>query len=424
MRICLFELHPETLHPLTLTRPLFELRCGLTTLADKIFRHFQASDRAAFVRPALVDVAALDHPDLKLNCDRWLGDQVTVLVNSRWLPPSQRAAIEADSHVALVGEDVAYVKLSAEQLRFVTAANLADHVEHWKNTLPRREAGGSLIHHAWDLVEANGLQIIQDFAAMQPREPSAVVSHLALVGPRNQVWVHPSAHIDPMVVVDTSAGPVVIDRGARIDAFTRLEGPCYVGAGSHVFGAKIRKGVSIGPGCRVGGEVEASILHAHVNKYHEGFLGHSYVGAWVNLAAGTHTSDLRCDYGEVSMTVAGQHTPTGQRKVGSFIGDHSRTGLGVLLNTGSTIGAFAQVLPASGFAPRFIPSYTHWSGGTLIETPNLDEAFATAQIVMERRGKSFAAAHRDLFDKIFSETAMERRIALRSWEQKHLRRSA
>src|SRR5262249_40422067 len=158
----------------------------------------------------------------------------------------------------------------------------------------------TMICHPWDLVEANGAQIARDFKETA-REPSAVNSHLHLVGPREQIWVHPSARLDPLVVADTSGGPVVIDRDARVSAFTRLEGPCYVGPGSQVLGAKIRGGVSIGPGCRVGGEVEASILHGFVNKYHEGFLGHSYVGAWVNLAAGTHTSDLRCDYGEVVM---------------------------------------------------------------------------------------------------------------------------
>ena len=102
---------------------------------------------------------------------------------------------------------------------------------------------------------------------------------------------------------------------------------------------------TIGPDCRIGGEVEASIVQGHSNKYHDGFLGHSYVGAWVNLAAATQTSDLRNDYDVVRVSVNGQRIVTGRTKIGAYIGDHAKTGLATLLNTGSTIGAFANVLP-------------------------------------------------------------------------------
>ena len=101
------------------------------------------------------------------------------------------------------------------------------------------------------------------------------------------------------MVADTTGGPVVIDREAVVTAFTRLEGPCYIGPRTQVHGAKIRAGTTLGPDCRIGGEVEASIVQGHSNKYHDGFLGHAYLGEWVNLGAGTQNSDLRNDYGEV-----------------------------------------------------------------------------------------------------------------------------
>ena len=121
-----------------------------------------------------------------------------------------------------------------------------------------------------------------------------------------------------MVVADTTHGPVSIGPDAVVQAFTRLEGPCAVGAGSIIqAGTRIRGGTTIGPQCRIGGEIECSILLGHVNKYHDGFLGHSYLGEWVNLAAGTHTSDLRCDYQPVSAIVNGAQVPTGRTKVGA-----------------------------------------------------------------------------------------------------------
>ena len=160
-----------------------------------------------------------------------------------------------------------------------------------------------------------------------------------------------------MVVADTTGGPVVIGEGAVVTAFTRLEGPCAIGADTHLLGAKVRGGTTIGPHCRVGGEVECSVVLGYANKYHDGFLGHSYVGEWVNLAAGTSTGDLRCDYRPVRVPVDGAEVSTGRTKVGSVIGDHAKTGLGVLLNCGTALGCFAQVLPTGTLAPRAVPSF-------------------------------------------------------------------
>ena len=145
-----------------------------------------------------------------------------------------------------------------------------------------------------------------------------------------------------MVVIDAEHGPVYIDEGAEIHPFTRIEGPCYVGKKSILLGAKCREGNSIGPMCRVGGEVEESIIHGYSNKYHDGFLGHAYVGEWVNLGALTTNSDLKNDYSSVSVMLDG-HTPidTGSTKVGSLIGDHTKTSIGTLLNTGAYVGAMA-----------------------------------------------------------------------------------
>ena len=232
----------------------------------------------------------------------------------------------------------------------------------------------------------------------------------AIVGPREGLRVHPTARLDPMVVVDTTAGPVVIDRDTVISAFTRLEGPCYVGPGTQVFGAKIRAGTSIGPNCRVGGEVEASILLAHVNKYHDGFLGHAYVGEWVNLGAGTQNSDLRNDYGEVRVMVNGQLVSTGRGKVGCFLGDHTKTGLGTLLNTGTNAGAFCNLLPG-GLLPRAVPSFTTCQEGRLVDHGDLDSALEIAAKVMARRGAELTPAHVACYRVLFAETGFARRRA-------------
>jgi len=285
-------------------------------------------------------------------------------------------------------------------------------------------AGGTMIEYPWDLVEHNAAQLARDFIELGLAAKPSATAPVALVGRADRLWLDATARVEPMVLADTTHGPVVIDRGAVVHAFSRLEGPCYVGPHSQVHGAKIRAGTTLGPQCRVGGEVEAVIIHGHSNKYHDGFLGHSYVGEWVNLGAGTHNSDLRNDYGEVSVVIGGESVRTGLGKVGCFIGDHTKTGLGTLLNTGATIGAFCNLLPAGRYAPKYMPAFTSWWNGALCEAFTAEQLFATAEIAMQRRGAAMTEAHRALYASLHAESAAERRRALRESEQRALRRSA
>ena len=161
---------------------------------------------------------------------------------------------------------------------------------------------------------------------------------------------------------------------------------------TQLFRANIRGAVSIGPNCRIGGEVEASIVHGYSNKYHEGFLGHAYVGEWVNLGAITSNSDLRNDYGEVHVPLQGDPVATGQAKVGCFIGDHTRTGMGSMLNTGTAIGVMCNVLPAGLLLPKHVPSFTAVLYGRVAPGFSLDQMFATAA---DRDGPARPGVHRN-----------------------------
>ena len=169
--------------------------------------------------------------------------------------------------------------------------------------------------------------------------------------------------------------------------------------------------MTIGPNCRIGGEVEASIVHGYSNKYHEGFLGHAYVGEWVNLGAITSNSDLRNDYGEVFVPLGGDPVATGQAKVGCFIGDHTRTGLGSMLNTGTAIGVMCNVLPAGPLLPKHVPSFAAVLYGRVAPGFPLEQMFATARIVMGRRGKEFTEVEEHLYLDLYEQTRLERERA-------------
>jgi UDP-N-acetylglucosamine diphosphorylase/glucosamine-1-phosphate N-acetyltransferase len=432
MRVCLFEDEAGSLDPLTLTRPAFDLWCGQTTLGFKQWRHFTtcagagatqaASPTGVLIRPQMAQLFQLGNPRVPVNDVTWLRAEATILVNGRWLPPAPPAAAVNGPCVGLVDDQVAYAVVDRERLQYCLPDTLADCLATWKRTLPCHAARGTLISYPWDLVHHNAEQLSLDF--QHTGRPGCAGLPLTIVGPPERIVVDPSARIDPMVVADTTAGPVVIDREAVITAFTRLEGPCYIGPNTHLFGAKIRAGTTLGPHCRIGGEIEASIVHGYSNKYHDGFLGHSYIGEWLNLGAGTHNSDLRNDYGPVTVISNGRAIDTGLNKVGCFIGDHTKTGLGTLLNTGTNIGAFCNLLPAGPLAPKYMPSFTTWWNGTLRANGDWLKLLATAREVMQRRGCALTDAHAALYTQVYEETELERRRGLREFEQRRLRRSA
>ncbi len=201
-----------------------------------------------------------------------------------------------------------------------------------------------------------------------------------VLGPRERIASR-GAGIEPGVVFDVRGGPVVIERGAEIRSGTRIEGPCWIGTGARVVGGFIRASV-IGPACVVRGEVAASVFLGYANKSHDGFVGHSVVGHWANLGAGTTTSNLKNTYGPVRLRVAGEEIETGRTFLGSLVGDHAKTAIGTMLSTGTVVGAGANVLGGVP-VPRYLAPFTWGADGERVT----EEGFLRiAGRVMPRRG--------------------------------------
>jgi len=425
MRICVFEdAGVKDLHPLTLTRPAFDLRCGAVTLLQRQERCLPRQVSVALVRDELADLCRLHHPDMQINAPNAFADvpdnELVMLLNARWLAPADNLSWPRQAEVGVLDEQVAYVVIAAREVRNLTPALLTWRLTEWLHNLPRHPAGGRMMDYPWDLIECNGIALEDDLRhwwKMGVPEGRGI----SIQGPAERCLVAHTATIEPMVHIDTTKGPVLIDDDAVVQAFSRLQGPCYIGKGTRVMSARIHGG-SIGPECRIGGEVEASIVHGYSNKAHEGFLGHSYVGEWVNLAAGTQTSDLRTDYATIRMTVDGRSVDTGLLKIGSFIGDHTKTSLNTLLNTGSMIGVFGQLLGSGELLPRVVPSFCRYARGKLHERNALRELFDTAEIMMARRSRIWTETYAELFFTLFEETSAERRHLLAESEQGRRRR--
>jgi UDP-N-acetylglucosamine diphosphorylase/glucosamine-1-phosphate N-acetyltransferase len=423
MRLCVFEdSGASNFGPLTLTRPVFDLLCGSKTLLARLQRYFGASDTAVMVRPLLASLCRQLRPNVVINDTHWPRQGDRVLVNARFVPPDARFDQANEPIVGLVGEQVAYVVLPGGLATEFSPERLDEHLEEWKQDLPTREAGGWMVQYPWDLVEHNSVLLERDLNIWKSEHRALhPLDGLTLIGPAERVVIDAEARIEPQVVLDATRGPILVDRGAVVQAFSRLEGPCWIGPNTQVLAARVRGG-SIGPQCRVGGEVEASILHGYTNKYHEGFVGHSYIGAWVNFGAGTQISDLRNDYAPITMTIAGRKIPTEQVKIGAYIGDHTRTGIGTLLNTGTVVGPFSQLLPTGSLLPRVVPAFCQVTHGRVLERTDLKQMLSTAAIVLGRRGQEWSEIDTDLFFDLFDETASERRRVIRESEQQRVRR--
>lgn len=397
------------LAPLCLTRPAFDLRVGATSLLQWQRRHFQGLSVGLFIRPALVNVCRTLHPDMSINTREGLTADTSVFVNARWFPPTESCSDFSTPRVGVVNQQIAYVVAPPK-------APLAGGIDAWPRwleelqaKLPQVPAGGWMVDYPWNLVELNDKALWEE-----PRyitEHSPIPSIVNLLGPSDRLFIDSSAQIEPFVVIDTRKGPVIVDRRAWIKSFSRLEGPCYIGPQTWVMAAHVA-GSAIGPVCRIGGEVEEAIVHGYSNKAHEGFLGHSYVGEWVNLAAGTQVSDLRNDYRTILMTVAGSKLDTGLTKVGSFIGDHTKTGINTLLNSGTSVGAFCQVYPSNLLPPRVIPSYCSFARGQLTAEENLSALFTTAATAMRRRNFELTQELRTLYESIHAASRTDREAAV------------
>lgn len=202
----------------------------------------------------------------------------------------------------------------------------------------------------------------------------------------------------PHVVVDERRGPVLLGNDVRVEPFTTLIGPLAVGNGTQIKSHSRVACSSIGPVCKIAGEVEDSIFHGFANKQHDGFIGHSWIGSWVNLGAGTTTSDLKNTYGEIHVTMPWSEERTGRMLLGTLMGDHSKTAIGTRLTTGSIIGCFANIVTPR-FAPKDVLSFS-WCTENSVVTYTMEKALQTAHVVMKRRNVSLGEYTEHLYRSI------------------------
>jgi UDP-N-acetylglucosamine diphosphorylase/glucosamine-1-phosphate N-acetyltransferase len=269
------------------------------------------------------------------------------------------------------------------------------------DTGPALEIEGLLLRGSFDLVTALEVLLEGDCADFLGTATSGVPEGSLVLGDPGRVICRGAA-IEPGVVFDVRHGAVVLEDGVEVRHGTRLEGPVFAGPNTRILGGFIR-GSSFGPECRVRGEVATTVFVGFDNKSHDGFVGHSVLGPWVNLGAGTITSNLKNTYGPVRLEVRDTRIETGRLNLGTLFGDHAKTAIGMMLSTGTVVSAGANVFGAA--APKYVPPFAWGSGGT--ERVSEEGFLRVAERVLGRRHVEFTAVVRNSLQRMYSRGTCE-----------------
>jgi UDP-N-acetylglucosamine diphosphorylase/glucosamine-1-phosphate N-acetyltransferase len=386
MHVVIFEGSQwSTFAPLCLNRPVFMLSTGMSTLLDKQIRYLGATRLTFWVRPEMVDFCktrVLPHLKMPTRINEPLDEEPALLVSGRTLH-FRKFETPAGECVVADDEKIRECYCKRPGLSIDDALNRSD---RWLELLelPRMEAQSRLAESLSDLISWNEESLIEDGLQLLKGIRKPIVAGPFYTSNEDDIWLGNEVKISPGCMLDASQGPLVIAEGATIGANSVIQGPAYIGPHAVIRPlSTIRDASTIGRLCKIGGEFVNSIMLGHSNKSHDGFMGHSYIGKWVNLGAGTITANLKSTYGEVCVQYAQREVPTGRQFFGSVIGDHVKTCVGTRLMPGTYLG-FCCALVGSSIPPRFLPSFSFWSDkGTA--PYDIDKARQVMKAVYARR---------------------------------------
>ena len=394
----------EPFWPLGATRPAADLLAGTRTFRARwAERHGPLGALLCDDEVAGCAFRSGDPPPINEPPATTSGWKVAV---ATWVPPRRWSFGDESAEYRCGDEPVAW-RLDANR-----AKEIAAHVGGplWGGSLldavlglglPHVEAGGTLCGSIWETMAANPELVAYDADDFERAESFSGVEPSVLLG--DDLAVGPGVAIGPFVVLDAREGPIVLDRDARIEPHSLLRGPLYVGPASVVLGGEVGHGTSVGRGCRVRGEVEQSIFQGFCNKAHDGFVGHSFMGEFVNLGASTVTSDLKNTYGPVRVDGPEGRIDTGLLKVGAFLGDHVKTGIGARLTCGARIGPGSHLF-GSGVSPAWLPDFS-WDDGAARVRVRIDAFLSTAETAMRRRDQSPTEGERAMWTRLQDSSA-------------------
>ncbi len=369
--------------PLTFTRPVSEIRIGILSIKEKWDKSL-----GVFCSYFTQDYLSSKFP--------YIDASTSVFINSRYCPNELliTAIQQLKSGDALVS--------SHKIIAFCGSKSDL----HQTSSLKQISFDGAVleINQVWDIFQKNAEALKADFELVTKNRTSQPLSNtVTVIGDRSLVFLEKGAKAEACIL-NTTSGPIYLGIDAEIMEGSVVRGGLALCEHSTLkLGAKIYGATTIGPHCKVGGEVNNSVIFGYTNKAHDGFLGNSVVGEWCNLGADTNNSNLKNNYGNVKVYNYNQkkQVDSGLQFCGLIMGDHSKTGINTMLNTGTVAGVAANIY-GGGFPATYIPNFS-WGGSTGFETYRTDKLFETASKVFERRGKVFDQKEKDILNHVFNQ---------------------
>lgn len=380
----------EHLLPFTFTRPVCELRIGILTIREKWERWLNAS--AFYItQDYLAEKYRIEY------------EEENYLINGSVLPSEQLCRLIRQMEIGdafLSNDELIVAKLDGDQMdQLIHDDDFGDlRAYDLENTEYLK------INHLWDLFRLNADALRSDFQLITQGRTSQPLSPTNRYIGEEHIFLEEGAKVE-FATLNATTGPIYIGKNAEIMEGCIIRGGLALCEGAILkMGAKIYGAATFGPYCKVGGEVNNSILLGYSNKGHEGFLGNSVLGEWCNIGADTNTSNLKNNYDEVKLWnySEGRFVPTGQQFCGLFMGDHSKCGINTMFNTGTVVGVSANVF-GDGFPRNFIPSFA-WGGASGFQTFRIEKAYETVERVMARRNRTFEIEDRLILLRVYEDS--------------------
>jgi len=384
----------SSLFPLNLNRVSCELRCGAFTNLERINNLITPGDSIQLVvRNELTTLIQERYPNIKVNSEMvskgiWLNGRG--LWNEKIIQKITSGRSYSNKGILLACQTHEDIPLKDFHSHLDSGSNVSTEIDiHF-------------IKNIWDGIFLQSEVIAADAQNFIDYKQGDIHPTVAIENGDN-VFIGGGASVRAGSVLDASAGPIIIAEEAYIDIGSLIQGPVYIGPNCVINpGTKLRGNVTLGPYCKIGGEVEDVIFQGYSNKQHDGFLGHSYIGEWVNLGANTNNSDLKNNYGLIKLFIGEQEIETGEQFLGTMMGDYSRTGISTMLNTGTIVGLGANIF-GEGFQDKYIPSF-RWGKN---DTTELEKFFSTIEKMKQRRGKSLSSNEKNYLTKLFEKQLLK-----------------
>ncbi len=398
MNYYLFDSGDKTnFFPISATRSVWDIRIGGETFFSRFKKLISDKDQITlFVRKDLEQISKEKHKGFDINPSS-ISDGVWCAGHIFWTKDLLDKMLSKSNSKWFSDNELVGYNLSSAMGKSMIENGGPANSEANKNILIK-DMECDKAHYLWEILNRVPKTLSEEVTNLVPNHNNLVNKNSIYMFGKDKIYISKTANIEPLTVLNAENGPIIIKDNVQIKSFTYIEGPVYIGSNSIVKPHSQISSSAIGPTCKIGGEIEHSIVQGYSNKVHDGHLGNAFLGEWVNIGAGTTNSNLKNTYSNVKVVIHENNIDTGQTSVGSFIGDFVRTGIGTQLNTGAVVGPCSNIVSTS-ISPKYFDSFSWYIDGKN-DSYRISDFIKTAKNIKERRDKILSPAEISFFKEL------------------------